>query len=91
MYPEFADIADEEGFPEIAEVFRRIADAEKRHEIRFLKLAENVANGTVFKKPEKTLWKCNNCGYVHEGDAAPEKCPACAHSQAYFEVFKETY
>ena len=91
LYPQFADVADEEGFPEIAEVFRRIADAEKNHETRFLRLAANIANGTVFKKAEKTFWKCTNCGYIHEGDSAPEKCPACAHPQGFFEVFKETY
>ena len=91
LYPKFADIADEEGFPEVAEAFRRIADAEKNHETRFLKLAANVENGTVFKKSEKTLWKCNNCGYIHEGDSAPETCPACIHPQSHFEVFKETY
>lgn len=91
LYPHFADVADEEGFPEIAEVYRRIADAEERHEIRYNKLAENLRNGTVFKKDGKVFWKCLNCGYVHEGDSAPEACPACAHSQAYFEVFEETY
>lgn len=91
MYPEFADIADEEGFPEIAAVFRNIADAEKRHETRFRKLADNIEKGTVFKKDKPVLWKCNNCGYVHEGEEAPVSCPACAHPQAHFEVFVETY
>ncbi|MGI6383237.1 MAG: rubrerythrin [Tissierellaceae bacterium] len=91
MYPEFADIADEEGFPEIAKVFREIAEAEERHERRFLKLLENIENNKVFEKDEVVEWKCNNCGYVHTGKSAPELCPACAHEQKYFEVFKETY
>jgi rubrerythrin len=90
-YPEFAKIAQEEGFPEIAEAFRAIARAEARHETRFKKLADNVEKGRVFKKEAKTLWKCGNCGYVHEGEEAPEHCPACVHPQAYFEVFAETY
>ena len=91
MYPEFADIADEEGFPEIAEAFRRIADAEKNHEIRFKKLAENIKNGTVFKRDQPVRWKCGNCGYIHEGTEAPEECPACVHARAHFELFVETY
>lgn len=91
MYPAFADIADEEGFPEIAEAFRRIADAEKNHDARFKKLAENIKNGTVFKRDETVRWKCGNCGYIHEGTEAPEKCPACIHPRAHFELFAETY
>ncbi|KAE9634027.1 rubrerythrin family protein [Defluviitalea raffinosedens] len=91
LYPAFADVAAEEGFPEIAAVYRKIADAEKRHETRFNKLAANIENGTVFKKDEVVLWKCNNCGYIHEGMEAPKLCPACAHPQAHFEVFVETY
>lgn len=91
LYPAFADIADEEGFPEIAAAFRMIASAEKRHETRYNKLAANIENGTVFKKDQKVLWKCGNCGYVHEGAEAPDKCPACIHPQAYFELFVETY
>ncbi|NLK97878.1 rubrerythrin [Defluviitalea saccharophila] len=91
LYPAFANVADEEGFPEIAAVYRKIADAEKRHETRFGKLAANIENGTVFKKDEVVLWKCNNCGYIHEGMEAPKLCPACAHPQAHFEVFVETY
>ncbi|HHW67968.1 MAG TPA: rubrerythrin family protein [Epulopiscium sp.] len=91
LYPAFADVAAEEGFPEIAAVYRKIADAEKRHETRFNKLAANIENGTVFKKDEVVLWKCNNCGYIHEGTEAPKLCPACAHPQSYFEVFVETY
>lgn len=91
LYPEFADIAEEEGFPKIAFVFREIAEVEERHEIRFRKLLENIENGKVFKKDEVVEWKCNNCGYVHTGKSAPERCPACDHPQAHFEVFKETY
>lgn len=91
LYPAFAKVAQEEGFPEIAAAWRMISLAEKRHEIRYNKLAENIAGDRVFKKDEKVLWKCTNCGYVHEGAEAPEKCPACVHPQAYFEVFRETY
>ncbi|MGI6050476.1 MAG: rubrerythrin [Acetivibrionales bacterium] len=91
LYPKFADIADEEGFPEIAEVFRAIASAEEKHEIRFNKLAENIEKGIVFKRDGKVFWKCGNCGYIHEGDEAPDLCPACAHAQAHFELFAETY
>ncbi|MFZ5596113.1 MAG: rubrerythrin [Bacillota bacterium] len=91
LYPAFAKVAEEEGFPEVATAFKMIASAEKRHEIRYNRLAENIQNGKVFKKDKKTLWKCGNCGYVHEGDEAPEKCPACVHPQAYFEVFVEAY
>lgn len=91
LYPEFAKVAEEEGFSEIASVFRMIASAEERHETRFKKLANNIANDLVFKREEKILWKCGNCGYIHEGKCAPDLCPACAHPQSYFEVFVETY
>lgn len=91
LYPKFADVAEEEGFEDIAYVFREIAEVEERHERRFLKLLANVENDEVFKKGEEVEWKCNNCGYIHTGDTAPEECPACAHGQKYFEVFKETY
>jgi rubrerythrin len=91
LYPAFAKVAEEEGFPEVAAAWKMISLAEKRHETRYNKLAENIAADKVFKKDEKVLWKCTNCGYVHEGTAAPEKCPACVHPQGYFEVFKETY
>ncbi|QCX32974.1 rubrerythrin family protein [Caloramator sp. E03] len=91
LYPEFAKIAEEEGYPEISEAFKMIAAAEKRHETRFNKLVENIKNGKVFKKDDKVLWKCGNCGYVHEGIEAPEKCPACLHPQAFFELFVENY
>jgi len=91
LYPEFADIAEEEGFPKIGFVYREIAEVEEHHEIRFLKLLQNIENGQVFEKEEEVQWKCNNCGYVHTGKSAPNKCPACDHAQGYFEVFKETY
>jgi len=91
MYPSFAEVAREEGFNDIARVLAMIAEAEKRHENRFKKLADNMENNKVFKKDEKVLWKCGNCGYVHEGTEAPDKCPACEHPKDYFEVFVETY
>lgn len=91
LYPSFAAVAEEEGFPEVSAAFKMIATAEKGHEIRYQKLAQNVESGRVFKKEEKIRWKCGNCGYIHEGDEAPEKCPACIHPQAFFEVFAETY
>lgn len=91
LYPAFADVADEEGFAEIATVWREIAEVEEAHEKRYLKLLANIENGTVFEKPEVIRWKCNNCGYIHEGTSAPTLCPACAHAQSYFEVFVETY
>lgn len=91
LYPEFAKVAEEEGFSEIATAFKMIAKVEKHHEERYRKLADNVANGVVFKKSEKVVWKCSNCGYIHEGSEAPDKCPACAHPQSYFELNSEPY
>jgi len=91
MYPEFAKIAEEEGFSEIAAVFRAIAVAEKQHEKRYQELAKNIEQDKVFKKDQTVTWRCLNCGYVHTGDQAPEQCPACAHSQAYFEVLAENW
>jgi rubrerythrin len=91
LYPAFAQVAEEEGFIEIAVVFRNIARAEKAHETRYNKLAKNIESGQVFKKEEKVQWKCGNCGYVHEGNEAPPRCPACDHPIDHFEVFKETY
>lgn len=91
LYIAFAETADQEGFPEIASAFRMVAAAEEWHEIRFNKLAENIQNGTVFKKDSVVRWKCGNCGYIHEGTEAPEVCPACIHPQSFFEVFVETY
>lgn len=90
-YPKFADIADEEGFPEIAIMYRNIAVAEKGHEERYRALAANIENGEVFKKKQPVLWQCRNCGFLFEGEAAPELCPACLHPQAYFQVKPENY
>lgn len=91
LYPEFANIAEEEGFKEIAVAFRMIAKVEAEHERRYRKLLANVVEGKVFEKDEPILWQCRNCGYVHEGKTAPGKCPACAHPQAYFEPMKQNY
>ncbi len=91
MYPDFARVADEEGFPEIAEVMRSIAVAEKQHEKRYLGLLENIEKNKVFKRNNIVRWKCNNCGYIHEGEEAPDECPACAHPQAYFELLIENW
>ena len=91
MYPDFAKIADDEGFSEIAEVFRNIAVAEARHRDRYLALEKNIIEGKVFKREKAVRWVCRNCGYVHEGAEAPEKCPACAHQQAYFELETANY
>jgi rubrerythrin len=91
LYPEFARVADEEGFPQIAEVFRRVSVGEKFHEERYRKLLDNIENDKVFKKDTVIKWKCGNCGYIHEGDSAPNLCPACAHPQAHFEVLTEPY
>jgi len=91
MYPEFANVAREEGFGEIAEVFEAVAVAEKQHEKRYLGLLANVEAGTVFKKKEKVVWRCRNCGYLHEGTEAPDSCPACAHPQAHFELLAENW
>ncbi|MHB1654207.1 MAG: rubrerythrin [Desulfitobacteriaceae bacterium] len=91
LYSRFGDIAEQEGFSDAAQAFRKIAEVEKRHEARFNTLVSEIADGTVFKKEEKTLWKCLNCGYVHEGPEAPQSCPACQHPQGYFEVLAENY
>jgi rubrerythrin len=91
MYPEFAEIAREEGFGEIADVFLAIAVAEKQHEKRYNDLRANIEAGRVFKRGEEVVWRCRNCGYLHEGTEAPEKCPACAHPQAHFELLGENW
>ncbi|MDZ5255171.1 rubrerythrin [Clostridium sp. LIBA-8841] len=91
LYPSFAEVADKEGFPEVAASFRMIAKAETAHFNRYTKLAKNIEEGQVFKKDEVVLWKCDNCGFIWEGKEAPLKCPSCHHPQGYFEVFKETY
>jgi len=91
MYPEFAEIAEKEGFKEIADVFRAIAVAEAFHEKRFRKLAENLKGDRVFKREEEVVWRCRNCGYIHRGKEAPERCPACAHPRDYFELICENF
>jgi len=91
MYPEFARIADEEGFTTVAAVFRAIAVAERQHEKRYLGLLENIGKARVFRREAPRKWKCRNCGYIHEGADAPAKCPACDHAQAYFELLEENW
>ncbi|MCK5218870.1 rubrerythrin family protein [bacterium] len=86
MYPEFAKAARAEGWEDIAGVFESIAVAEKFHEIRYQTLADNIKADIVFKKPEKVMWTCRNCGYQHEGQEAPQECPACTHPQSYYEL-----
>ncbi len=91
MYPEFAVTAREEGFTEIADIFEAIAVAEKQHEKRYLDLMNNIDQDRVFKREQPVIWRCRNCGYLHEGNEAPEECPACAHPQAHFELLGENY
>ncbi len=91
LYPEFAKIAKEEGFNEIASAYLMIAKAEVEHEKRFLKLAENIENDVVFKKDEPVRWKCSKCGYVHEGEEAPAVCPACLHPKGSYEIKETNY
>ncbi len=91
MYPGFAETARHEGFDGIASAFEAIAVAERQHEKRFLELAGNISAGRVFKREVKTVWRCLNCGYLHEGEEAPEVCPACAHPRAYFELLGENW
>ncbi len=86
MYAEFAKTAREEGFNEIAEAFEGVASIEKNHEERYLALLKNIEDGVVFKKDKVAIWKCRNCGYIHVGESAPEKCPVCSHPQSYFEL-----
>jgi rubrerythrin len=91
LYPDFAGIAEEEGFNAVAYSFREIAEVEEWHERRYRKLLENVENGRVFSREAVVRWKCRNCGYVHEGADAPALCPACKHPQSYYELFTEAY
>lgn len=91
LYPRFADIADKEGFPEVSHTFRQVAKVEAYHERRFRRLLSNVENGVVFKRKEKTFWKCRNCGNIYEGAEAPEKCPVCDHPKAFYEIWCENY
>lgn len=91
LYPEFAKIAEEEGFADVARTFRNIARVEKEHEARYLKLAENIEKDLVFNKEETNRWKCRKCGHVHEGKSAPNVCPTCNHPQGYFELKESNY
>ena len=91
LYPTFAEIAEEEGFKQVAIAFRMIAKVEAEHEKRYRKLLQNVTENKVFEKDEVILWQCRNCGFVYEGKKAPAKCPACEHPQAFFEPMKQNY
>ncbi len=91
IYPRFAQIAKEEGFPQVATAFNLVAKAEKEHEDRYLKLLDNVQNKHVFARAEPVRWKCRNCGYVHEGREAPGKCPCCLHGGEHFEIKAENF
>ena len=91
LYPSFANVADEEGFKEIARVFRNIAKVEAEHEKRYRKLLENIETNKVFKREEKTFWKCINCGFIIESQEAPKVCPSCDHPQEYFELYCQNY
>lgn len=91
MYAGFAKEAREEGFTEIAALFEAVAKIEKEHEERYLKLVQNIEDGTVFERPDIVIWKCANCGHIHVGTSAPEVCPVCAHPKAYFQLKAENY
>ncbi len=91
LYPSFAETAEDEGFRDIAHLFKMVAQVEAHHEARYAKLHVNLKNGTVFKSEMPAKWYCRNCGYVHDGKSAPAKCPVCDHPQAYFEIVAENY
>lgn len=91
LYPDFASVAEEEGFADIATSFKEIAEVEEQHEIRYRKLLANVKNKRVFSRDTPVRWHCRNCGYIHEGPVAPEECPACKHAQSYYELWVEAY
>jgi rubrerythrin len=91
LYPDFADVAEKEVFPDIANTFRMVAKVEKQHERRYRKLLANIEQGKVFKKDKVIKWKCRNCGHIYEGSEAPERCPVCDHARSYFEVWCENY
>jgi rubrerythrin len=91
LYPEFEKIARKEGFKNVAESFKEIAEVEEQHEKRYRKLLKNIEKKEVFKKDKVVKWKCLNCGYVHEGKEAPDVCPACKHPQSYYEILEENY
>ncbi|HOT29463.1 MAG TPA: rubrerythrin family protein [Candidatus Ozemobacteraceae bacterium] len=91
LYQSFADVAEQEGYKDVATAFRMVAKVEKHHEARYRKLLENLKNQKVFKKDAKTSWICRNCGHIHEGEGAPKQCPVCEHPQEYFQVWTENY
>jgi rubrerythrin len=91
LYPSFAEVAEKEGFPDVAKTFHMVARVESYHERRYRKLLLSVEHGKVFKKDSPIKWKCRNCGYVFEGSEVPEKCPVCSHPRSYFEVWCENY
>jgi len=91
MYPEFAKVAEEEGFTAIAKTFLRIAEIEKKHDERYKKLLKNFNDGKIFKKDGDKMWICRNCGHIHFGPEAPKACPVCTHPQAYFEIYNDNY
>jgi len=91
LYPDFSETAEKEGFPMVAHSFKKIAEVEAYHERRYRKLLENVKKKRVFKKDKVVKWKCRNCGYIHEGEEAPDVCPACQHPQSYYEIWTEAY
>jgi rubrerythrin len=91
MYPGFARVAREEGFEAIAQVYDAVSVAEKQHEKRYRDLAANIENDRVFKRSGRVVWRCINCGYLHEGQEAPESCPDCAHPQSYYELLAENW
>lgn len=91
LYPDFAQVAEDEGLKHVADSFREIADVEVGHEARYRKLLENVEQERVFKRTQPVRWRCRNCGYIHEGTEAPAVCPACKHPRAYYELFVEPY
>jgi rubrerythrin len=91
LYPAFEQVARKEGFKDVAESFKQIGEVEEKHEARYRKLLENVKAKSVFQRGKVMRWKCRNCGYVHEGESAPDQCPACKHPQAYYELMAENY
>ena len=91
LYPEFARVADEEGFPQVAAYFRAIASVEREHETRYRVLAERVSAGGIFRRDEPIRWRCRNCGYIHESPVAPDICPACDHPRAFYEPAADNY
>jgi len=91
MYKEFAEVAKEEGFIQIANLFDGVANIEKHHEDRFQALRDNINNNEVFRKDDAVLWQCRNCGHIYENEDAPKMCPVCSHTQSYFQIYPENY